>query len=55
MKYMVEITETLSRVVVIDADDGDDAVDIVERAYSNEDIVLDAEDFKDVEISIFDE
>ena len=51
MKYAVKITETLSRTIIVDTDVHadvecfEDAVAKVETAYSNEEIILDAEDF----------
>lgn len=45
MKYLVEVTETLVRHVIVDAEDMQDATNIVQNAYENGDIVLDYEDF----------
>ena len=50
MKYVVRVTETLSRTVIVDANDAADAHDKVERAYDSEDIVLDYRDYHGYEI-----
>ncbi len=50
MKYEVEITETLQRIVEIEAASAEDAERKVRAAYRAGDIVLDAEDCADVEI-----
>jgi len=52
MKYRVEITEILSRIVETDAESEDDAVEIVRQMYRNCDIVLDASDYVETEISV---
>ena len=52
-KYKIEIKETLSRIVTVEAESGCDACGIVEtRYYTDCDIVLDASDFQDVEFEI---
>lgn len=51
MKFVMKVTETLSRTVVIDANDQDDAISKVEQAYDNEDIVLDYKDYDGYDIS----
>lgn len=43
--YVVEITETLQRQVSVNATSYEEAYKIVKRAYKNEDIVLDCDDF----------
>jgi hypothetical protein len=52
MKHKVEIIETLSRIVEVEAQTPDDAIDIIADQYNNEGIVLDATDYNDVEINI---
>ena len=47
-EYKVEIHETLSRVVSINAENNDDAIDKVQEAYNNSEHVLDSNDFQDV-------
>ena len=45
MEYRIRITETASRVMVIDAEDEQSAVDIVSEQYSKGEIILDYEDY----------
>ena len=47
MKYLVEISETLQRKVVIEADSQDAARQKAEDMYYNSEIVLDADDIVD--------
>lgn len=55
MKYAVNIKETLSRTVIVDnVESLEEAIEMVEQAYRNNDIILDAEDFSDKEISASD-
>jgi len=42
--FKIEVRETLSRVVEIDADNLESAKDIAEEQYKNEEIVLDYTD-----------
>ena len=51
MKFVMKVTETLSRTVVVDANDQNDAISKVEQAYDNEDIVLDYKDYDGCDIS----
>ena len=51
--YNVEIKETLSRIIEVEATSEDDAIDIVESQYKNEEIVLYPEDYKGYDIDIF--
>jgi hypothetical protein len=48
--YNIEVTETLSRVIEVEAESVDNALSKVNEMYKNEKIVLSAEDFVDVEI-----
>ena len=48
-KFDIEIEETLQKVVSVDANSVDEAIDIVHEMYRNEEIILDENDFKDVE------
>ena len=52
-KYDVEITETLSRVLEIEAENENDAISKVKEMYRKEKIVLDYNDYIDTEIDIF--
>lgn len=45
-KYNVEVVETLSRVVEVEANNYEEAEEIVEEKYSNSDIVLDWNDLE---------
>lgn len=49
-EYQIEIKEALERVVTVDADNLDEAIDKVVEMYDAGEIVLDAEDFKGKEI-----
>ena len=51
MKFVIKVTETLSRTLVVDANDQNDAISKVEQAYDNEDIVLDYKDYDGYDIS----
>ena len=47
--YQIEIEETLQKVVKIKANSLDEAIDIAQNRYSNQEYVLDYEDYKGVE------
>lgn len=49
MKYKVNIEELLGRIVEVEANNEKEAEEKVRELYMNEDIVLDASDFKSVE------
>ena len=51
-KYRIEVTEVLSRIVETDAENEDDAVEMVMRMYRNCELVLDASDYVETEISV---
>jgi hypothetical protein len=53
MKFKVEIQEFLSDIIEVEADSEDDALAMVQEAYKNENIILDAGHFVDVEFSIY--
>ena len=46
-KFQIEIEEILQKVVEVEAETLNEAIENVEEQYSNEEIVLDAEDFKE--------
>lgn len=50
MEYLVRITETSSRTVIVEADNMQDAERKVNNAYYDEKIVLDYDDFDEYEI-----
>ena len=52
-RYTIEIIETLTRLVSIEADDEFEAERIVREKYKNGEIVLDADDFQDYDTSIY--
>ena len=51
-KYRIEVTEVLSRIVEMEAENEIDAVEMVRQMYRNCDIVLDASDYIETEISV---
>ena len=51
-KYRIEVTEVLSRIVEMEAENEDDAVEMVRQMYRNCDLVLDASDYVETEISV---
>ena len=52
MKYRVEITETLTRMVEVEADSKEDAESKVNDQYQNCEIVLNADDFVAVDFEV---
>ncbi len=48
-KFKVKIVENLEREVLVNANSEKEAMNIVQSLYENEDIVLDSNDFKEVE------
>ena len=52
MKYRVEVTEILSRTIEMEAESEDAAVKKVRQMYRNCDIILDASDYVETEISV---
>ena len=48
--YKIEIIETLSRVVEVEAENSDVAMDMVQEMYDNQMIVLTDEDVVEVEL-----
>ena len=55
MKYDVAIEEVLSRVIEVEADSLEEAYYETERMYYNEEVVLDSNDFADVNIEVLGE
>ena len=51
-KYKIEIHETASRIVEVEAKDKYDAIDKVEQSYADGDIILDYNDYQNVEFNI---
>ena len=54
-KYEVRFTETLERIVIIEAESEEEAQDIADEMYDNEEIVLDSGDFQGREIELLGE
>lgn len=52
MKYRIKVTEILSRIIETEAENEDAAVEMVRQMYRNCDIVLDASDYIETEISV---
>ena len=50
--YRVVVTETLQRIVYIDAKSAEEAKRNVEERYHNEEIILDWGDYQDTEIEV---
>lgn len=48
-QYNVTITETLQRTILVEADNEQQALNIVQDDYNNDNIVLDYSDFQNVE------
>lgn len=55
MKYYVSVTETLNKVVSVEADNEQEAKRLVDEAYSNSEIVLDSDCFCGSQIDIEDD
>ena len=51
-KYRIEVIEVLRRIVETEAENEYDAVEIVRQKYRNCDIILDASDYVETEISV---
>ena len=51
-KYRVKIVETLSRTIETEAESGDAAVEKVRQMYQKCEIILDASDYVETEISV---
>ena len=54
-KYHIEVSEVLSRVVEVVAQDEDEAIQTVKAMYRNCDLVLDASDYVLTEFCVKDE
>ena len=52
MEYFVEIKETLSKQLRVEADTADEAISHVKKQYRDSKIVLTADDFVDYKIDI---
>lgn len=50
--YEIEITETLSRIIKIQAESSNEAWKKIKQMYKEEEIVLDSSDFVDTDIKL---
>lgn len=55
MRFRVEITETLKRAIIVEAQNEEVALDMVRKHYDDEDIILDGSDFDDTEFKVYSE
>jgi hypothetical protein len=53
--YKIEITETLQKIVDIEAKNDEEAYNIVREKYKNEELILTDKDFVDTEIKVYKE
>jgi hypothetical protein len=51
-EYQVEVCETLIRIVTVEASSEEDAIKFVKYDYNNAELVLDSDDFFDVDFEI---
>ena len=51
--YKIEITETLQKIIEIEAQSKDKAFQKVKEMYNREEIVLDSSNYVDTEMNIF--
>jgi hypothetical protein len=51
-EYNVEVCETLIRIVTVEATSEEDAIKFVRYDYNNAELVLDSDDFFDVDFEI---
>ena len=50
MKYVVQVTETLARTLIVEANSMEEAEDKVDRAYDDGQIILDYDNFDEYEV-----
>jgi hypothetical protein len=51
-EYNVEVCETLIRIVTVEAMSEEDAIEFVKYDYNNAELVLDSDDFFDVDFNL---
>lgn len=51
-EYQVEVVETLIRIVTVEAMTEEDAIKFVKYDYNNAELVLDSDDFFDVDFNV---
>lgn len=52
MEFTFQIKETLVKKIIVECDDENEALNILKKAYADEKIVLDWEDFIDTKFSL---
>jgi hypothetical protein len=55
MNYTIEIAETLSQSVTVQAATAEEAISIVRQAYRKEQIILSADDYVDTDFRVLDD
>ena len=53
MIHKIEINETLSRIIEIEADNEEEAIKEVKKQYMSEEIILNAEDYINTDFRIY--
>ena len=53
MNYKIEIKETISRIIDIEAENESEAIIKARTKYRNQDIILDSTDYMDTEINVY--
>ena len=51
-EFEVEVVETLIRIVTVEAMSEEDAIEFVKYDYNNAELVLDSDDFFDVDFNV---
>jgi hypothetical protein len=51
-EYTVEVVETLIRIVTVEATSEEQALEFVQYDYNNAELVLDSDDFFDVDFNV---
>lgn len=51
-EYQIEVRETLIKIVTVEATSEEQAIELVVHDYNNAELVLDADDFFDVEFEL---
>lgn len=51
-RYIVEIKEVLTRTIMVNAENEEEAKRIIEEDYKNEKIILDSNDYEKTEIKV---
>jgi hypothetical protein len=51
-EYNIEVCETLIRIVTVEATSEEEALELIRNDYNNAELVLDADDFFDVDFEI---